>query len=72
MTRRLVKILATDALILSLFTVAAVPGSGHGHRRGSLHGQGQHYGLHAQGRSSPHCDTPDEISKYPPWPPFCT
>jgi hypothetical protein len=27
--------------------------------------------LHLHDRANLHCYVPDEISKYPPWPPFC-
>ncbi|WJR77480.1 hypothetical protein [Bradyrhizobium sp. NP1] len=82
MTRRLMTIAVTAALASSLFSVAAVAGS-RDHRQ--LAGNGieelrsgyrsfggradPHLDDHDRGRM--HCYTPPEISKYPPWPPFC-
>lgn len=78
MMRRLT-ILAAAALASSLFSVAAMAsGSAHhafgdervqpsrpAYRSFASHGPD----VHERGQ---HCYTPEEISKYPPWPPYCS
>jgi hypothetical protein len=72
--RKAMTFLATAAFAFSLFSVAAVA-SGDSRSSGGRNGFGGHsdrYRLARHDRVDRHCYTPKEISKYPPWPPFCS
>jgi hypothetical protein len=68
------RFLATAVFAFSLFSVAAVA-SGDSRSSSGRNGFGGHsdrHGLALHDRANRHCYTPEEISKYPPWPPFCS
>jgi lipoyl-dependent peroxiredoxin len=69
---RLMTIMATVVLASSLYSVRAMPGIGDRVPLGYSGVHSRHHRLDVRERTTPHCYTPDEISKYPPWPPFCT
>ena len=72
--RRAMTCLGIAALALNLFSVSAAA-STENHGFGDVHsgfrGYSNRNGLHPHDRANLHCYVPDEISKYPPWPPFC-
>lgn len=83
MGKQLMTIFATAVLASSLFSVAAVASNGDHRSFGGDRVQeirprysffarhGGHYRSDAHERNL-NCHTPDEISKYPPWPPYCS
>jgi hypothetical protein len=72
--RKAMTFFATATFALSLFSVAAVAsGASRGFvARNGFVGDSDHYGLARHHHDKPDCHTPEEISKYPPWPPFCS